>query len=291
VVIRVRFIGYALKNSVYNELGNNEKTTIMKKIISLICAVCFYNIGIAQDYTPMLEIGKIWYMRVTNDTGATSTFQITATEIVQINGVDYFHLEDSRDNCDAYLRDDIIEKKVYGFLDNEEFLLFDFTLEVGDYININGFNFPITSIGNDDFFGLENLRFYELNGYDKLIEGIGLLSNGVSDGFRLNCIFFPVFEDLDVINMSQPLDINDVTLDKLSIYPNPVVDNLQIEFNSVSEIKDVKVYSILGKLVLSPQYKKENNQIDVSSLNNGIYFLKIETEIGYLIKKIIKTTH
>ena len=263
----------------------------MKKIISLLCAVCFINIGIAQDYTPMFKIDKIWNMQMTNDTGMISYFDITATEIVQINGVDYFHLEDSRDNCDAYLRDDIIEKKVYGLLNGEEFLLFDFTLEVGDYINVNGFNHTIMGIGYGDFFGMENLRYYELHEFLSLIEGIGLSTNGVSDGFELNCIFFPVFEDLDVINMNQPLDINDITLDKLSIYPNPVVDNLQIEFNSVSEIKNVKVYSILGELVLTPQYKKENNQIDVSSLINGIYFLKIETEIGYLTKKIIKTAY
>jgi hypothetical protein len=262
----------------------------MKTILSLLCAICYFNIGIAQDYTPMFEIGKIWNMQMTNDTNILSYFDITVTEIVEINGVDYFHLETPRFDCDAYLREDLIEKKVYGFLDGEEFLLFDFTLEIGDSVYVNGVNFPITDIGYGDFFGQENLRYYELHQFLSLIEGIGLLTNGIADGFELNCIFFPMFEDLDVINMNQPLDINDITLDKFSIYPNPVVDKLHIESKNIFEIKAVKIYTILGELVFSHKYKKEKNLIDLSSLNNGIYFMKIETKDGYLNKKIIKTT-
>ena len=260
----------------------------MKKILLLICAIGFSNVAIAQDYTPMFKIGKIWNMQMTNDTNFVSYFDITATEIVEINGVEYFHLETPRFDCDAYLRDDLIERKVYGFLDGEEFLLFDFNLEIGDSVYINGINFPITGVGYGEFFGFENLRYYELHQFLSLIEGIGLTTNGITDGFELNCIFFPMFEDLDVINMNQPLDINDITLDAFSIYPNPVFDKLHLESKRTFEIEDVKVYTMHGKLVLSSQFEKENNIIDVSSLKNGIYFLKIETEVGYLIKKVIK---
>lgn len=78
---------------------------------------------------------------------------------------------------------------------------------------------------------------------------------------------------------------------KYSIYPIPVNDFLQIENNNMFEIRDVKVYSIIGKLVLSPQFEQTSNQLDLSSLNNGTYLLKIDTEFGYVTRKIIKMSH
>lgn len=70
------------------------------------------------------------------------------------------------------------------------------------------------------------------------------------------------------------------------VYPNPVKDILTIDNTNNTEITSIKLYDVLGKLVL--HVESNYNQIDVSGLNRGIFFLNIETDRGVVTKKIIK---
>ncbi len=236
----------------------------------------------------MLEIGKTWNYYLYYDTPGGFSFNLTVTETVEINDISYHHIISSHNNCETFLREDINERKVYGIWEGEEYVLFDFSADIGDYLWLNGEFMLITDIGYGDFYEMENLRYYLLDNIIKLIEGIGLETYGIANSFEYGCLNNPTFETIELIGMNQPLAIYDISLDEISIYPNPVNDILKIENNSLFEIKDIKVYSIFGRLVLSPQFQKESNQIDLSSLNNGAFFIKIETEIGYLTKKTIK---
>ncbi len=69
-----------------------------------------------------------------------------------------------------------------------------------------------------------------------------------------------------------------------NIYPNPVSDKLYIE--TEEEIEEVVVYDVYGRR----QQTTDNGQksIDVSELNNGVYFVKVVTENGEVVKRIIK---
>ena len=73
-----------------------------------------------------------------------------------------------------------------------------------------------------------------------------------------------------------------------SVYPNPVNDRLYIV--TEDEVEDVVVYSITGVIV--GQQTTVNSQqtlvIDLSDLKSGIYFVKIKTEKGNIVKRIIK---
>ncbi len=82
------------------------------------------------------------------------------------------------------------------------------------------------------------------------------------------------------------LSIDENELNIIQIYPNPVKDILTIENISNTEITSIMIYDLLGRLVLT---EKENlNQVDVSHLNSGMLFVKIETDQGRVTKKIIK---
>jgi hypothetical protein len=70
----------------------------------------------------------------------------------------------------------------------------------------------------------------------------------------------------------------------IQIYPNPARDNLQI--SSSENIEGLMICDQYGRLVLSPP--SENNTIDVSALESGMYFLIISTEKGQISKKFIK---
>ncbi len=262
----------------------------MKKLIILVIVLCFFNKAFTQDYTPMLEIGKIWNMYLSFDYPDGYYFNIEDVETVEINGQTYHRIVASHNNCDTYLREDVNEKKVYGIWQGEEYLHYDFSLNIGDSMWIYGDFYEITAIEYGDFYGMTNLRYFVLDDSFNLIEGIGIEDYGIADAFEYGCLNNPIYETVQLINMNQPLAINDITKDEISIYPNPVENILTIK-NSKFKINDAKVYSAVGNLVLSTQFQNKKNIIDVSNLSNGIYFVKLETDTGYLTKKVIKISN
>lgn len=263
----------------------------MKKIIILFVGLCFFTKTYSQDYTPMLEISKTWNYYL-SFTGGGYYFDLTDSEIVDIDGVEYHHIEASHNDCEIFLREDISEKKVYGIWEGEEYVMYDFSADIGDFLWLNGEFVLIIDIGYGDFYGMENLRYYLLENSEKLIEGIGVEQNGLTDAFEYGCLTQdPWYEIIQLINMNHPLSVSAIRLDNISIFPNPVSDVLQIENNDKFELKDVKIYSILGELVLSPQLETERNLLDLSCLNDGTFFMKIETNSGFLTKKLIKISN
>lgn len=59
------------------------------------------------------------------------------------------------------------------------------------------------------------------------------------------------------------------------IYPNPATDYITVEHLPATDV-DVYVYSISGVKVLFKQLNNLSNSLDISSLNRGLYILKIE---------------
>ncbi len=257
----------------------------MKKIIIILSLICFFYKATAQDYTPLLENGKIWNMLKTNDVGNESDFNIEVMETVEIEGITYFRIE-GRNFCETFLREDIIEKKVYGISEGEEYLHYDYNLVIGDIIWVHGNYWNVTDIGYGDFFGMENLKYFILDDTLKLIEGIGLETIGIADTFEYACLNHPFYEFIELINMNQPLGINDVSLNKISIFPNPVQDILQIESSINTQMSSLTIFDTLGRLVL--EQNNPSNQIEVSDLSSGLLFIQIETDEGVITKKVMK---
>ena len=75
---------------------------------------------------------------------------------------------------------------------------------------------------------------------------------------------------------------------KVEIYPNPVDDRLYIV--TEDDVKEVVVYTITGVIVgqQSTDNRQQTLTIDLSDLKSGIYFVKINTEKGNIVKRIIK---
>lgn len=70
----------------------------------------------------------------------------------------------------------------------------------------------------------------------------------------------------------------------LSVYPNPAQNQLTINSNGKT-IEFLQLYSILGEMVLESHLP--NSQIDLTGIQNGIYFLVVKTNEGILKKKIV----
>ncbi len=82
------------------------------------------------------------------------------------------------------------------------------------------------------------------------------------------------------------LSINDNLVDNtFSIYPNPT--NSKVNIKSESKFEEVEIYNVLGQKVLSSKIL-DNQEIDMSSLTSGTYFLKLKSESFVKNAKIIK---
>jgi hypothetical protein len=65
---------------------------------------------------------------------------------------------------------------------------------------------------------------------------------------------------------------NSFLSENISVYPNPTNGSLNIEAENASK---VQVVSLLGQLVKEEELKIENKKTDISTLQNGVYFLKV----------------
>ena len=84
------------------------------------------------------------------------------------------------------------------------------------------------------------------------------------------------------------LGVNKFDLDAISIYPNPASNEINIVWDK-NDNTSIRIYNSLGKLLF---YSKNNNlinplKIDVSLFTTGLYFIKINTNEGALVKKLI----
>ena len=81
------------------------------------------------------------------------------------------------------------------------------------------------------------------------------------------------------------MSIEDIDLDKLvKIYPNPTNNYLNIKSSTVT-ITKISIFDLQGKRMLIKTNHLDN--INVSNLNRGIYFLKLEMNQSVLMKKIM----
>ncbi|MFN3444354.1 MAG: T9SS type A sorting domain-containing protein [Bacteroidia bacterium] len=70
------------------------------------------------------------------------------------------------------------------------------------------------------------------------------------------------------------------------IYPNPATDLVQLEMDANTFLKKVEITDLVGRVVAQPS-TLTNNQLDVSGLKSGVYFVKIDTNKGIGLKKMI----
>ena len=72
----------------------------------------------------------------------------------------------------------------------------------------------------------------------------------------------------------------------ISVYPNPVSDKLYIE--TEVEIEEVSIFDIYGRRQELSAVSCQPSAIDVSNLNSGVYFVKVVTNEGEVVKRFIK---
>jgi hypothetical protein len=85
-----------------------------------------------------------------------------------------------------------------------------------------------------------------------------------------------------------PTSVSDVKNVSIKIYPNPANEFIQIEASNAIETSIIKIQDLQGRLVLSQYINHTNSKINISSLNPGIYVLKIGQSNSHSSFKLIK---
>jgi hypothetical protein len=108
-------------------------------------------------------------------------------------------------------------------------------------------------------------------GYDDQTIYVAFVLN-TEDGYKL------YLNDL-LVWKEDPASITDLVT-KLSIFPNPVHDKLVV--NSNAQVIGLTLISMEGRKVL----QCTNHEMNVSTIENGSYYLRVETNTGNYVKNI-----
>lgn len=80
------------------------------------------------------------------------------------------------------------------------------------------------------------------------------------------------------------LDVNDFNLEAITLYPNPAQD---IVYINNGEGATVQMFDVLGKSVLTKTGISNNEGIQVSGLQSGVYFMRISKDGKLTTKKFV----
>jgi hypothetical protein len=101
-----------------------------------------------------------------------------------------------------------------------------------------------------------------------------------------------VKSDCSAANTTSINTVNRDLSDNISVYPNPATgDHVQLQYNLQAATNlSVTLYDVTGKAVYQTEVLKAQSgmkKLDVSSLPNGIYLVKVAAEDGFATKKIM----
>ena len=169
--------------------------------------------------------------------------------------------------------------------------IYDLNLRVASQWQSGQIEISLIENGTSEILGLFNLpvtggwQSWVTNSNEvDLIAGVYTLKIRVAQpGFNFNWMEF-LYSDSN-------LSTNTLEVPKpyISLYPNPVNSTLTVKTTQNNIIDNITLFDISGRVIL---VKKGTNsvseKINLSSLSNGSYFIKISTDSGEVTKKIIK---
>lgn len=222
-----------------------------------------------------------------------------------INDTVYTIISDNYDQVRCYLREE--NKKVFCRLtpDDQEFVLYDFDIDIGDTIKLHqcyGESYDGYVEGIDSLLiGDQYHKRYFIQCWEWLsfyfTEGIG------SDAGLMYCDLpwvdmygnlycFSLNDTIYKIDGSgekgsgdcwQSIGIQETPAEQLEVYPNPVRDYIYVSYDKKCRLA---LFDITGKQCRN----SSSNCIYVSDLEQGIYFLKVYSTTGNVLNqyKIVK---
>lgn len=93
-----------------------------------------------------------------------------------------------------------------------------------------------------------------------------------------------------VVTIDPPLATPGFENASVSVYPNPTNGLVNIQFAEMTAVDAINVFSISGQLVYSKQFSGSSDAytIDLAKAATGVYIMKLESQNGTMIKRLVK---
>jgi len=109
-------------------------------------------------------------------------------------------------------------------------------------------------------------------------------TNGLTNIYKTDNVYYV---NQLILSTVPNIEISKIT--SVTISPNPVSDILSLEFNSDVKSGFYCIFSNLGIEMFKGEFNKSSNNINVSNLLDGIYYIRINSQQGNIVYKFIKT--
>ncbi len=212
----------------------------------------------------------------------------------------------------GYLRQDTLGRKVYylGADSINEAVLYDFNVAMPDTIVANARDTSlVTSFGyfesggtyyrsvnvdnNFGYLGWDSLSSEWIEGFGSTLGLFGPYGVGASELWCFSAngkTIYPTYS-IDTCAYQTPLGISTIPIIKFNIYPNPASDFCVLQLNGADENYSAEVFDMTGREVL-PLFTNQTGStfnFNVSSLADGLYFVKVHSNDGHVgVSKLVK---
>ncbi|CAM3506375.1 T9SS type A sorting domain-containing protein [Aequorivita lipolytica] len=227
------------------------------------------------------------YVRVENvNTGCyvVTSFEILTDETAPDADGDGIANEDEDLNNNGNLNDDDTDGDgIPNYLDSDDDG--DSVLTLDETTGIGAGVAPTYIYIDTDSDGIENYLDNDDDGDGTLTIDEDYNNNGTPIDDDTNANGIPDFLDDEVF-----LSVNSFGFEDLSVYPNPTSESFTVQSLHLVSETTITLYDIQGKLLSSEKMLPQNGTltIEVSSLENGVYFVKISSEGNTVVKKLLK---
>jgi len=297
------------------------KTNISKLVLGVFITLLSFSVN-AQDYEyiPLVKSGlQLWtceqgYSGHDDEAYRFRKYALTDEDTVIENQI-YKRLYSFTDivfdsttaTCIGGLRENE-QKQVFYRGSTINKMIYDFSLSIGDtvYDSENpDFIFTVDNIDTLNYNGIQRKKF-TIQTFGQIagiwIEGIGnyeglfysFHTNTAHDWGNTRC--YTHNGDLLYSNLrygaydciTPLMSIDDISLqdNSITLYPNPANSNVNISSENV--INSIELFNSLGQSVYNTNVKSREKIIDINSLSKGVYVIGVNTENGYIKKKLIK---
>ena len=85
------------------------------------------------------------------------------------------------------------------------------------------------------------------------------------------------------------LNTNDRTKpSEFRISPNPGRNSLNLKLSQLDHNTTIEVFDVLGKMIYADRISDINKTVDVSQWNNGVYLVRLNSDLGSQTKRFVK---
>ncbi len=280
----------------------------MKKINLMILIILISLVSTAQDF---MTIGEVFDFNVNDEFHFSQQGGNQPPNAERITIIDKYYSE----NGDTVFYVRFNDSYSTTPLDYPPYLEYHFSTET-DTVFYTNLNSDITTYGfwteydpemvsydtilnYSEYYcdSLVNGYLYEINDFEPMYfsnlfgKGLGLVKQYIYDPveyFEMDIVLF--YYNKNSIGCGNPDETTVSVIEnnlsyELNIYPVPANGVLMIENINNFEIKKIALTNVNGQLI--KQFNAEKTQLDISEISSGLYFLKIFTNKGELIKKFI----